>query len=95
MIEYISNEDEQKRVREEICRRWESFWADSENEQKRVREEFYTRLETFLTDENTTAKDLLCSTILPSILPEEFNRAIKEHGLDLVEVQPMEPPKKL
>ena len=41
------------------------------------------------------AKDLLCSTVLPSILPEEFNRAIKEHGLDLVEVQPMEIPKKL
>ena len=73
MIEYISSEDEQKRVREEICRSWESF----------------------LTGEDTMAKDLLCSTVLPSILPEEFNRAIKEHGLDLVEVQPMEPPKKL
>lgn len=72
MIEHISNEDEQKQVRE-ICSRWESFWKD----------------------EDMMAKDLLCSPLLPSILPEEINKAIKEHGLDLVEVQPMEPPKKL
>lgn len=71
MIEHISNEDEQKRVREEICKCWESFWKD----------------------EDTRAKDLLCSTVLPSILPEEINKALAEHGLDLVEVQPMEPPK--
>lgn len=71
MIEYISGEEEQKRVREEICKCWESVWKD----------------------EDTRAKDLLCSTVLPSILPEEINKALAEHGLDLVEVQPMEPPK--
>ena len=73
MIEYISSEDEQRRVREEICKRWESFW----------------------TDKDTRAKDLLCSTVLPSILPEEFNRDIKEYGFEIVDVQPMKPPKQL
>ena len=76
MIEYISGEDEQKRVREEICRSWESFWTDGERM-------------------TMMAKDLLCSTVLPPILTEEFNKIIKEHGFDFVEVQPMEPPKKL
>lgn len=69
----------------------------NEDEQKQVRG-IYSRWESFWKDEDMMdmmAKDLLCSPLLPSILPKEINKAIKEHGLDLVEVQPMEPPKKL
>ena len=73
MIEHISNENEQKRIRKKICESWKSFWKD----------------------EDTTGKELLCSSVLPSILPEEINKTLREHGLDLVEVQTMEPPKKL
>lgn len=77
MIEYISNEDEQKRVREEIRRRWESLGLTTDLKgaiKENLRELFESECR---------------------ILPKELNDAVAEHGLDLVEVQPMEPPKKL
>ena len=77
MIKYLSNKDEQKRVREEICRRWESLGLTTDLQgvnKENLRELFESECR---------------------ILPEELNNAVAEHGLDIVEVQQMEPPKKL
>ena len=77
MIEYISGEVEQKRVREEICRRWESLGLT-------------TGLQGVIKENLRELFESECR-----ILPKELNSATAEHGLDLVEVQPMETPKKL